>query len=111
MRLMLLDEAELEMTLAAEHYELQCPGLGEEFLAAISNNLDLLLANRYIGQSFTVDGLVSVHEYVIKRFPYYIVYKVSTNCLTVISIAHQHRRQGHWYNRVHESPAIYRLTA
>jgi plasmid stabilization system protein ParE len=111
MRLKLLDEAELEMALAAEHYEIQRPGLGEEFLAAISNVLDLLLANRYIGQPFTADDLVNMREYPIKRFPYYIVYKVSTNLLTVISIAHQRRRQRYWYNRVHESPAIYQLAA
>ena len=36
MRFTLLDEAEQEMTLAAEHHEMQCPGLGEEFLAAMA---------------------------------------------------------------------------
>ena len=111
MRLTLLDEAELEMTIAAEHYEMQRPGLGREFLTAISNVFDLLLANRYIGQPFNAEGLVNMREYAIRRFPYYIVYKVSTNLLAIISIAHQRRRQRYWYYRVHESSATYRLTA
>jgi hypothetical protein len=111
MKLILLDAAEQEMMRAAERYEQETPGLGTEFLHAIASAVSLLRRQRFLGRIFAGIALPDIREYVMPRFPYSLIYRVSNTGLTVLAVSHQHRRRGYWQNRIQEQPATYAIAA
>ncbi len=38
-------------------------------------------------------------RYLLKRFPYFVVYRVSETRIEIIAIAHERQRPGYWSNR------------
>lgn len=98
MRARLLDVAQQELDEAVEYYNVESPGLGEEFL------LEALAA---IGR--IQDFPNAWHPYTentrrcqTRRFPYGISYQVLESEILVIAIAHMHRRPGYWRDRITE---------
>ncbi len=39
------------------------------------------------------------HRYLMKRFPYFVVYRVAETRIEVIAIAHERQRPGYWAGR------------
>jgi hypothetical protein len=111
MKLILLHSAEREMMGAAERYEQETPGLGIEFLEAITSAVSLLRKQRFLGRIVAANNLPDVREYVLPRFPYSLIYRVRDTDLTVVAVSHQHRRRGYWQNRIREQPATYAVAA
>jgi len=85
---------------AAAWYELQQPGLGSEFDAAIQAALDLI--EQEIVPLTPMPGTAGTRgamRLVLKRFPYDIVVFDYESKTLVLAIAHHSRRPGYWRSR------------
>lgn len=89
-------EAELELIEAAVFYDGQVPGLGGQLEAEVRRITSLLLENPEIG--LLVDS--QRRKFGLTRFPFSLIYVVSTDNICILAVAHQKRRPGYWQNRV-----------
>lgn len=100
-RIRILEVAAEEAIEAAAWYERECPGLGREFEQAVNAGLDLL---EYDVVPLTImpgkSGSKGVKRLSLKRFPYDIVVRESSDEILVVAIAHQSRRPGYWRERL-----------
>lgn len=81
-------------------YELQRPGLGKEFDAAVQAALDLL--EQGIVPLTPMPGAAGERgamRLMLKRFPYDIVVFDHLDETLVVAVAHQSRRPGYWRDR------------
>ena len=88
------DAAE-EMQAAAAYYEEQQQGLGETFLNEIEEGLRRI-------QQFS--RLWPIYEgeyrrYLLRRFPFGIIYRVDPEEILVIAVAHLRREPAYWKDR------------
>jgi toxin ParE1/3/4 len=88
-------EAEQEFLEAAAHYEAEVPGLGEQFGTEVFRVVELLLANPEIGSH--IEG--ELRHFVLRRFPYSVIYASTSELLQVLAVAHGHRKPGYWASR------------
>ncbi len=89
-------EAELELIEAASYYDLQVPGLGEDFEVEVRRATDLLRQHPELGPHLDDE----LRGFVLIRFPYTLIYSVSSTVLHVLVVAHQNRRPGYWRSRM-----------
>ncbi|NJL83982.1 MAG: type II toxin-antitoxin system RelE/ParE family toxin [Chloroflexaceae bacterium] len=82
-------QAQKELADAATYYEKQQPGLGQEYLKAVENAVNLLI-------QYPEAGLVlqdSIRRLLLPKFSYYLVYRLSQdNHLRILAIAHHKRK-------------------
>lgn len=101
-RVWILEEAAEEAVEAAAWYEQERPGLGVESDHAVNAALDLL---EYEVVPLTnmpgTAGSRGAKRLVLRRFPYDIIVRESSQEIIVVAIAHQSRRPGYWRNRLH----------
>jgi plasmid stabilization system protein ParE len=69
--------------------------LGLAFLAEFERAATIVLENPMLGAVFRG----SSRRYLLRRFPYSIIYQVTTEELRVVAVAHHRRRPGYWINR------------
>jgi len=69
--------------------------LGLALLAEFEHGVNAILANPKVGAIFRGTR----RRYLLRRFPYSIIYQVNTDELRVIAVAHQRRRPGYWAGR------------
>jgi toxin ParE1/3/4 len=91
-----LKAASEEFSAAVRWYENQRSGLGGEFFDAVAQATSLIQAQPEIGTPFRDRG---TRRLLVQRFPYQIVYRVSTDEIVIIAIAHLKRRPGYWRKR------------
>jgi len=96
MRLEFHPEAELELIEAAVHYELEVPGLGKRLEAEIRRATDLLLQYPEIGTPADPD----LRKFVLRRFPFTLIYSVTPDVLRIEVVAHHSRLPGYWKSRI-----------
>jgi plasmid stabilization system protein ParE len=96
MRLEFHPEAEVEFIEAAAYYERRVSGLGQRFGADVRRTLDILLAHPEMGIPVDAD----LRKHVLRRFPFSLIYSLSSDVLRVEVLAHQSRRPGYWRSRV-----------
>lgn len=96
MRLEFHPEAELELIEAAVHYELQVPGLGRRLEAEARHAINLLLEHPEIGPQVARD----LRKFVLRRFPFTLVYSATPDVLRIEVVAHQSRLPGYWKSRI-----------
>jgi plasmid stabilization system protein ParE len=94
--LRLTPEAEADLADAFDYYEIQLPGLGDDFLAAIERHLGLVADNP---AQYQVQYR-EVRRAVVRRFPYAIFYSIEENGVVVLAIDHQARDPAHWKARL-----------
>ena len=93
-------EAFEEFIEAAEYYEVCSPGLGNRFIDSIEKGVSHLLQNAFL---YKPDKL-GRRKYIIKKFPYLLIYKIKDNCIFILAAAHAARKPGYWkYREVQES--------
>ncbi|MBN2580215.1 MAG: type II toxin-antitoxin system RelE/ParE family toxin [Pirellulales bacterium] len=92
-------EAEAELIQAADWYEQQRPGLGDEFLDEIDS---ALLRICQAPESF---GFIyaDVRCHLVHRFPFGILYVLEPKDIVVVAVMHLHRDPDYWKHRV-EAP-------
>lgn len=91
------DEAEA----AVSWYEAERPGLGRRFQRALDAALDLLEAGAAPGVPMPgALGNAGVKRFVLRRFPYDIVFFPGDDEIIVIAFAHHSRRPAYWRHRL-----------
>jgi toxin ParE1/3/4 len=87
--------AEGELNEAAAFYARARPGLGEAFLAEVQHTVDALTTAPLAGSAAADD----VRRWIVRRFPYSVLYRVREDHIRVLAIAHQKRRPFYWRGR------------
>jgi plasmid stabilization system protein ParE len=96
-----LPEAERELDAIVEHYEAAEPGLGTDFLDALS--VTLQRARRFPRGGTQVAALsttIEVRRYLLRRFPYKIIAAVRPDALIVVAVARGSRHPMYWLARL-----------
>ena len=90
-------EAESDLRDAAEFYrERAGNSLSQSLLAEFEQSLNILLQHPGLGSPWRGPGR---RRYLMKRFPYSIIYKVSDEQIQILAVAHHGRRPGYWRRR------------
>ena len=87
--------AEDELNEAAAYYAQSRPGLGDAFVTEVQHAVDRLAELPSAGRPVDRD----VRWWLVKRFPYSILYRVCENHIRILAIAHQKRRPFYWLKR------------
>ena len=87
--------AELELLEAARYYELQAPGLGNDFLDKIDAAVQDIDEHP---ERWPVLRL-GTRRRLIHRFPYALLYRVDLDEVVVVATMHLHRHPDYWINR------------
>src|SRR5438094_10195896 len=69
--------------------------LGLAFVAEFERTVNVVLANPTLGMIFRGNR----RRYFLRRFPYSVIYQVTSDELRVIAVAHHRRRPGYWAGR------------
>ena len=96
MKLVVAPAALAELQDATAFYALKANvELGLAFVAEFERTANFVLANPLVGAVFRGTR----RRYILRRFPYSIIYQVTTDELRVIAVAHHRRRPGYWASR------------
>jgi plasmid stabilization system protein ParE len=96
MNLEQLPEAEVEVVEAVDYYEQRRPGLGLEFLAEINRAYQLIADAPERWRRLTR----RVRRFLLRGFPYGVIYEVRENMILVVAVMHLSRRPGYWRRRL-----------
>lgn len=88
-------EAEQEFVEAAAYYERNVTGLGERFGSEVRHAIEQLLEYPELGVPMDAD----LRRLTLTRFPYFLIYRFTTDLLRVVAVAHARRRPGYWRSR------------
>jgi len=91
-RLKFSSRALREIGEAQEWYELQSPGLGEEFIAA----MELQLKRLEQAPLLYAEVIPGVRRALLPRFPYGLFYAVRDNLVHVLAVLHDARNPKRW---------------
>ena len=93
--LIIRPEAEAEIAEAGDWYDREKPGLGAEFVLAVSNTIAAIAQNPFhyqiVWRQFRRAG--------VARFPYGVIYRVSDEAITIVSRFHGSRNPAAWKRR------------
>jgi toxin ParE1/3/4 len=92
----LLPAAREEFLDAADHYDAQAPGLGEEFIAEVEHAAERIAAFPEHGSSY----LAGTRRVVLGRFPHSVVYQAGPEGVLIVAVAHHSRQPGYWRGRL-----------
>lgn len=96
MKYSLHPEAEHDLREAAEFYrEHAGNALSQSLFGEFERSIDLLLQHPGLGALWRHGK----RRYVMRHFPYSIIYTVSGEEVRILAIAHQSRRPGYWRGR------------
>lgn len=101
MILRVLDEADGDAVAAANWYEQQRSGLGDDFCDEVERAFTLIRHDpfRYARVEFArVEG--DVRRLVLRRFPYLVVYQILDDQVLVLAVSHASRDQDFWKGRL-----------
>ncbi len=88
-------EAEEEVLEAARFYNRRVPGLGADFLQELNQGVTWMLEHPARWRKFEAD----FRRYAVKRFPYAIIYRIESDSIRVLAIAHLSRHPDYWKHR------------
>ena len=88
--------AKRELFEAEDHYNLERPGLGSEFLDIVAEALRQIA--EYPESSPVIRG--GVRRKVLRRFPYSVLYFIQGQEIQIIAVAHQKQRPSYWWGRI-----------
>jgi plasmid stabilization system protein ParE len=81
-----------EIGKAQEWYELQSPGLGDEFIAA----MELQLKRLEQAPLLYAEVIPNVRRALLPRFPYGLFYAVRGNLIHILAVLHDARNPRRW---------------
>jgi plasmid stabilization system protein ParE len=94
--LIIQPDAESDLAEAYAWYELQRPGLGDDFLLRIESSLESLRVNPEMYPQIYQE----VRRKIIRHFPFCIFYIVGQSSVSVIAVLHAKRHPKHWRKRI-----------
>lgn len=93
--------ARSELEAAIDRYELQRPGRGWRFYAAVERAVKLLAAFPAAGPLFRdVHPERGVRRRIVRGFPFVLAYRVLGDTIRIDAVVHTRRRPGCWHRRV-----------
>ena len=95
--LRVLPDAEVELVSAAMWYEDKRPGLGVEFVAIVDKALQSVLEHPEACPVWRPDRPYRKHP--LKRFPYVLFFRIESDTVVVVALAHAKRGPGYWLER------------
>lgn len=97
------DEADAEYRLAGRWYEERREQLGIEFLDAVDETIDRVVAMPHAGALVPLMPSDSrVRRRAVPRFPYHVVYLETATEIRILAIAHDRRKPAYWASRLKE---------
>lgn len=87
--------AERELVEAARFYEARAVGLGGDFIREVEHSLTQIAASPQAGRVF--EG--TIRRWLVRRFPFANLYRVTTEDVSVVALMHVRRRPGYWKRR------------
>ena len=87
--------AEAELSDAVDSYEQGSPGLGAAFLAAVERAVTDLV--EYPESAPVLSG--PFRKKVLSRFPFNLIYRIKSDEIRILAVAHQRRRPYYWLGR------------
>ncbi len=97
----LLQEAIEEAVAAAEWYDRESPGLGDEFSQAIEAAIDVIEESILpLSPLPGKPGSEDARQLILKRFPFKLIAIERADEVVVIAVAHLARRPGYWRERI-----------
>src|SRR5262245_42511199 len=97
MKLRIDPGAEEETREAAHWYEERRAGLGREFLAAVDEAFQRIRNDPMaFAQLETLPDESNVRRFLLKRFPYAIIYEAMSTEIRILAVAHARRRPQFW---------------
>jgi toxin ParE1/3/4 len=102
MKLRVLAEARKETERAAEWYDEQRLGLGEDFLQELESVYTNIEDHPHRPLRITIAGLEEreFHRVILRRFPYKVIYEVDDDEIVVLAVAHARRKPNYWADRL-----------
>jgi toxin ParE1/3/4 len=91
-------EAEQELYEAASRYESEVSELGFRFADEVERVILLLLDHPELGSRLDDE----LHHFVLRRFPFSVVYAVESDVVYIVAVAHGSREPGYWRPRVQD---------
>jgi len=88
-------EAIAEARAAREWYQVRSADAADAFLA----ELDAGIESIRIAPDLYPSYLHGTRRYLMRQFPYLIVYRVTSTTIQVVAVAHGRRRPGYWKAR------------
>ena len=88
-------DAAAEFSAAARYYEAQAEDLGADFISSVERTYTRLAAYPESGHPFGT----RLRRVLVPGFPYGLIYRVESDRLFVVAVAHLHRRPGYWRGR------------
>ena len=96
-RIRLRRQAEAELAGAVAFYEVKRRGLGLQLIVAVDHGLDAIAESPGASHVWKVGH--PYRTYLVKRFPYFIVFTLESALIDVVAIAHTKRNPGYWVGR------------
>lgn len=90
------DEAHEDLLAAVNWYDRQREGLGADFSAAVEQALEAITRSP---TAFSLHDGISIRRYVVRRFPYLILYEEVEDIIWILAVAHQRRDPNYWKHR------------
>ena len=101
MNFVVLPEAQVEAALTAAWYDDQSAGLGDQFLAALTDGYQRIRNGPQVLPRW--EGYRGRHEIrrcLLRRFPYAVSFVCRPHELVVIAVSHARRRPFYWLERL-----------
>ena len=89
-------EARAEVLVAFQWYLERSPSAAEAFLQAVAHAEPAICNSPETWPEY----LHGTRRYLLRRFPFVIVYRVKEHRIEIVAVAHGHRRPGYWSNRL-----------
>jgi toxin ParE1/3/4 len=81
-----------EMRAAAAYYEARERGLGDQFLDEVEEGLQRIQQFPRLWPIYKGE----YRRYLLKRFPFGLIYRIDPEQIFIIAVAHLQRRPGYW---------------
>ena len=92
--------AEEELRAAVAWYEGRRPGLGGRFFAEVGRVVNLIRRQPGVGGHLPrVRAQHGARRVPLRRFPYFVIYRVRDAEVQIVAFAHTSRKPGYWRHR------------
>ncbi|MCH8485564.1 MAG: type II toxin-antitoxin system RelE/ParE family toxin [Candidatus Cyclonatronum sp.] len=88
-------EAVNDLLSSAEYYESKSSGLGEVFIIEVERAIGLIIESPDSGSPVAFNNRM----YLLKRFPFGIIYSTSGSTIKINAVMHLRRKPGFWKKR------------
>ena len=93
--LRLHEDADRELSDAADYYDLESPGLGSSFVDEVNAGFHRIRTY----PDAAAEVAPGIRRLVLAKFPYSLVYEIRDDAIRVLAVAHQSRRPYYWRER------------